>query len=207
MFTFLQIPVGGFDENFSYIVWEEERRKGALVDPTGSFAKIKEAFSPLLPPIAVEYILLTHSHKDHLSALEEAKEFFRIRKVLGHPANPFVNMPVKDGEKIPLGRGNICSIFTPGHTADSVSYLTDDFSALFTGDTLFVDYCGFAQDEDALFDSLHKRIFPLPDKIMVCSGHDYGKVPCRTLGEEKHLNPYLKAETREEFAAVMKLLE
>ena len=107
---------------------------------------------------------------------------------------------------IPFGKEFLSVIYTPGHTKDSVSFLTGDGKGLFTGDTLFIDYCGFARDEDALFTSLQK-IYSLPDKIMVYSGHDYGSVPVRTLGEEKRLNPYLKAQNREDFRKVIALLE
>ena len=65
---------------------------------------------------------------------------------------------------------------------------------MFTGDTLFVGAIGKFEPENAreIYDSLHGVIMKLPDSTVVYSGHDYGEVPFRTLGEEKASNPFLQ---------------
>ena len=61
---------------------------------------------------------------------------------------------------------------TPGHTPGSVCFLFNN--NLFTGDTLFRGAVGrtdlFGGDEEILQDSL-KKIFTLPDEIVVYPGH------------------------------------
>ena len=57
-----------------------------------------------------------------------------------------------------------------------------------------------------MFRSLRTKILPLSDRLTIYSGHDYGPVPFRTLGEEKRENPFLRANSLEEFrAALLKL--
>ena len=96
------------------------------------------------------------------------------------------------GERLPLGGQAIEVLHTPGHTPGSACYRWG--GALFTGDTLFVDYCGFAADEKALYHSLQAVLRALPDELVIYPGHDYGATPTETLGREKLKNPYLQAQ-------------
>ena len=98
---------------------------------------------------------------------------------------------------------------TPGHTPACVSYQIDD--AVFTGDALFIeDYgtgrCDFPSGSaDALYTSVHERLYALPDATRVFVGHDYqpnGRVlRCETtIGASKESNIQLRASTsREDF--------
>ena len=208
MFHILPISVNGFDHNLSYILWEEESFKGAIIDPTGDFEIFCKALRNLPENLDFSGIFLTHGHKDHSENLEKCQALFGIGKVMGHEKNPFVNTPLKDGEKVFNGKGFLTVFHTPGHSGDSISLLTSDHQSLFTGDTLFIDYCGFARDENALFHSLRK-LASLPAEANIYSGHDYGKVLFRQLEKEKHSNLYLKAalESREAFSEALKHLE
>lgn len=195
----LQLSVGGYDHNFSYVL--EDGGEAALVDPAGSWGMIRRelAVGGLL---VLRYILLTHGHADHSEALEEAAHDFPDAEICGHPGNPAVQRRLADGEVLPLGGTSIEVLFTPGHSRDSVCYLFDR-SALFTGDTLFVDCVGFARKPEALHDSL-KRLAKLPGRTVIYPGHDYGRVPFRPLAEEKRENPYLGCSTLEEFKIQLK---
>ena len=181
-----QLAVGGFDHNFSYLIYDGT--DGAAVDPAGApkllCSAIAEAGIKNLG-----YILLTHGHSDHYDALATLKTEFPDAEICGHPGNRAAVRHLSDGECIRCGNCLIKTLFTPGHSQDSVSYLVDD-EALLTGDTLFIDCVGFATRPDGLFASL-KRIAKLPGKIIIYPGHDYGRVPFRTLAEEKRCNPYL----------------
>ncbi len=199
-----QLRVGGFDQNFSYLILAENG-DAALVDPTGDPEIIRQAVEKA-GEITPRYILLTHGHLDHFQALGEALEFFP-GEIIAHPNHPAAGKTrLRDGKELPFGDGGIEVIFTPGHTRDAVVYRLTDDSALFTGDTVFVGCIGFCRSAD-MFTSLTKKILPLSDRLMVYSGHDYGPVPCRTLGEEKALNPYLRCETLEAFKEALKHLE
>ena len=195
----LQLAVGGFDHNYSYVIGSAGA--AALVDPAGSWPLIREALDSD-GISSLSFILLTHGHFDHRDALKAAKRDFPGVEVCGHPDNRAASRKLADGEELPLGECSVKVLFTPGHSPDSVCYLCGD-SALLTGDTLFVDCVGNARDPEALYGSL-KRLSGLPGETVIYPGHDYGVVPCRTLAEEKRLDPYLRCRTLEEFKIQLK---
>ena len=97
-------------------------------------------------------------------------------------------------------------IFTPGHTPACASYLIED--AVFTGDALFMpDFgtgrCDFpAGSASDLYNSVHNKLYELPDETRVFTGHDYQPGGRElefesTIGIEKQKNIQLKAETTE----------
>ena len=203
-FQVQQLNVGGYDHNFSYLV-VADNGDAALVDPTGDCEKIRravEAAGPLTP----RYILLTHGHQDHSECLGEVCSFCPAG-LASHPNHPLAGrIKLHDGMRLPFGGGWIEAIAMPGHTRDSIAFRLSDDSALFTGDTLFVDCIGFCRSKD-MFDTITKKLLPLPDGLVVYSGHDYGSVPFRTLGEEKKFNPYLNCPTLEAFRQQLRHLE
>ena len=103
-----------------------------------------------------------------------------------HPLHP--DLAAADLAELPFGRSVIKVLHTPGHSRDSVVFEYPPDRALFTGDTLFVDCIGFCRSRRKMAASL-RRLRELPDDLTVYPGHDYGSVPCRTLGEEKRANP------------------
>ena len=165
-------------------------------------AIVKKSAGPLTP----RYILLTHGHQDHSECLGEVCSFFPAG-IASHPNHPLSGrIKLHDGMRLPFGGGWIEAIAMPGHTRDSIAFRLSDDSALFTGDTLFVDCIGFCRSKD-MFDTITKKLLPLPDGLVVYSGHDYGSVPFRTLGEEKKFNPYLNCPTLEAFRQQLRHLE
>lgn len=179
--------------------------------------------------LRVHYVLETHAHADHLSGSQYLRKRFdakvgigaRIRdvqKVFRDVFDLGADFPVdgsqfdrlfEDGEKVRAGSLEIEVIATPGHTPACVTYKIGD--AIFTGDALFIeDYgtgrCDFpAGSADALYTSIHDRLYKLPDATRVFVGHDYqpGGRTLRsetTLGIEKTSNVQLRAATgRDEF--------
>lgn len=177
------------------------------------------------------YTLETHAHADHLSASQYLRRAFdakvaigaRIVEVQGTFQGIFdlpADVPVDgsqfdrllaDGETLRAGSLSVEVIATPGHTPACVTYRIED--AVFTGDALFVeDYgtgrCDFPNGSAAaLYESVHDRLYTLPDDTRVFVGHDY--LPAgralrfeTTIGAEKRGNVQLRAGTpREEFVA------
>jgi glyoxylase-like metal-dependent hydrolase (beta-lactamase superfamily II) len=173
--------------------------------------------------------LETHAHADHLAGAQELKRRFpdiqiaigeRITEVQ-HVFKGVFNLPerfvpngaqfdrlLRDGEKVSAGSLTIEVVFTPGHTPACASYLIGD--ALFTGDALFMPDTGTGRcdfpsgSSEALFESIHERLYRLPDATRVFVGHDYKSNNTReaqwesTIGEEKASNIQLRAETRKE---------
>lgn len=178
--------------------------------------------------LKLHYVLETHAHADHLSGSQYLKRRFgagvaigaRIVEVQRLFAGVFdlAGVPtdgtqfdrlLADGETVVAGALELRVLATPGHTPACVSYAIGD--AVFTGDALFVeDYgtgrCDFPSGSaDALYTSVHERLYGLPDATRVFVGHDYqpnGR-PLRwetTIGASKEANIQLRASTaREDF--------
>ena len=179
--------------------------------------------------LRLHYVLETHAHADHLSGSQHLRQTrgakvaigARIRDVQKVFKDVFDLAPsfavdgsqfdrlLEDGEHLTAGTLDIEVIATPGHTPACVTYRIGD--AVFTGDALFIeDYgtgrCDFPSGSaDALYSSIHERLYALPDATRVFVGHDYqpnGR-PLRyetTIGRSKEANVQLRASTtREEF--------
>ena len=204
MFEVTQLAVGGFDDNFSYVVHETESGETFVVDPTGDTGKIREALERH-PDRIPKYILLTHGHTDHTSGLAEVRKFFPAPTVAHPVCRISSEIKLTDGMKLPVGKSFVQALFTPGHAVSSICWLLGDHSAIFTGDTLFIGCCGYC-DPEVMFKTMRNVLYPLPDEAVVYSGHDYGEVPFDTLGHQKEVNPFLKTEDLEMFKDEVKNL-
>lgn len=95
---------------------------------------------------------------------------------------------------------------TPGHTNGCVSIVCHTAKSVFTGDALLIRGCGrtdFQQGNSALlYDSVHSKIFTLPDDYVVFPAHDYTGQTNSSVGEEKKHNPRL-SKAKEEFIKIM----
>ena len=107
-----------------------------------------------------------------------------------------------------LGATLIRTLATPGHTNDSLSFYVEPY--VFTGDTLLVRGTGRTDfqngDSGALYDSITKRLWALPDATQVLPGHDYRGHAVSSIGEERRFNPRLAGKSSEQFTAIMREL-
>jgi len=103
----------------------------------------------------------------------------------------------------------ILAIHTPGHTSGSTSYLWRNH--VLTGDTLLIDGCGRTDfqsgDAGSLYDSVHERLFTLPDETRVWPAHDYNGNTVSTIGHEKRHNARLSGRDRPAFIELMASLK
>jgi glyoxylase-like metal-dependent hydrolase (beta-lactamase superfamily II) len=174
--------------------------------------------------LRLHYVLETHAHADHLSGSQWLKRRYdakvgigaRITQVQSVFKDVFDLGPsfavdgsqfdrlFGDGERVRAGTLELEVIATPGHTPGCVSYKFED--SVFTGDALFIeDYgtgrCDFPRGSaEALYTSVHDRVYALPDATRVFVGHDYqpGGRPLRfetTIGRSKETNIQLRAST------------
>ncbi len=143
-------------------------------------------------------ILETHAHADHLSGSQELKQRFpgaetgigRRITVVQQTFKEIFDLPkdfptdgrqfdhlYDDGQLVRAGSLEFSVIGTPGHTPACVTYRFDD--AIFTGDAMFMPdmgtgRCDFpAGSAEDLYDSIHGKLYALPDDTRVFVGHDY----------------------------------
>lgn len=171
----------------------------------------------------IKYVFETHFHADFVSGHLDLAAKTGAQIVYGPGANPNYSVKVAtDNEEIKIGKITIKVLHTPGHTLESSCYLLFDENnkehCVFTGDTLFNGDVGrpdLAVKSDLstgdlaglLFDSIHQKLMPLADEIIVYPGHGAGsacgknisKETVTTMGEQKRVNYALCCATRDEF--------
>jgi glyoxylase-like metal-dependent hydrolase (beta-lactamase superfamily II) len=205
------ITLGPFDTN-TYLITCPTTRETAVVDvgfePERVIALVKERNLP------VRYLLNTHAHYDHVAGMRV------VQQALGgtywlHPGDrpllerlqqqgqmfglPGADPPdevhdLLDGQRIKLGNHVLEVIHTPGHSPGGVCFWSGE--DLWVGDTLFAGSIGRTDmpggDFATLEQSIHKRLFPLGDAILVHPGHG----PSTTIGRERVDNPFVGARAR-----------
>lgn len=178
--------------------------------------------------LKLHYALETHAHADHLSGSQFLKRRFDARIAIGSRIDEVqhtfqrifdradlatdgsqFDVLLEDGQVLQAGSLRVEVIATPGHTPACVTYKIGD--AVFTGDALFLeDYgtgrCDFPRGSaEALYHSVHDKLYALPDDTRVFVGHDYqpGGRELRwetTIGRSKAENVQLnEATTLEQF--------
>jgi hydroxyacylglutathione hydrolase len=185
--------------------------RAMVIDPGGDIDRIQQHLGKLR--VAVDAILLTHAHVDHVGAAGDLQRLTGAPVRL-HGADRFVYdllplqaamlgcsapAPVEvdawlvDGELLRLGTTDIRVLHTPGHSPGSVAFLLERGPELhlFAGDTLFRGGVGrtdlWGGDESALLHSIRSKLLPLPDHTVVIPGH--GELS--SIGEERRTNPFL----------------
>lgn len=184
-----------------YILEDETTHQLAVIDPGDEAERIQETLRQLGGQ--VKYILLTHGHYDHTTAVPDLKKALPQAQVYIHQADangagsalfPLAGQvedlkSYDEGDVLPLGSLEIQVMHTPGHSLGSVTLKVGD--VLFTGDTLFCGSCGrtdlrggsYAQIMQSL-----KRLGELEGNYHVCPGHDVTS----TLERERKNNPFLR---------------
>lgn len=195
-----------------YIVGDETSGKGVVIDPGADGDKIIEVIQK--ENLAIEYILLTHGHFDHIGALDQVKEFTHAKVIIHEEGKAYLSDPslnlsgafgdngftknadrfVTDGEIIEVGNLKFKVIHTPGHTMDGVNYYEENNKVLFSGDSLFQKSIGRTDfpkgDFSLLTTSIKEKLFILPEDIMVYPGHE----GATTIKLEKRHNPYFNED-------------
>lgn len=190
-------------ENFVYLFMDDDGQ-ALLVDPAFEVPRILALVEE--EGAHVTHILATHGHHDHVAGIPEAKEALGATVVAHKSADHAFDTAVDTGDRLHVGKLHVDVVHTPGHRFDSVCYVIDG-THLVTGDTLFVGECGRVDlpgsDPRAMWTSLVSTLRGLPDDLVVCPGHDYGKKPTSTLGDEKRDNDTMKERTLDEFLQFM----
>ncbi len=188
-----------------YLLIDEGSRLAAVIDPGDN----AEALAALIAreEVTLKYILLTHGHRDHTLAAPALHELFPDAAVYIHRLDAngsgIYHYPLEgvidglnyydEGDTLPLGSLTISVLYTPGHTAGSVTLKVGD--ALFVGDTLFAGSCGRTDlpggDPMEMLASL-RRLGRLEGDYTVYPGH----MDSTTLAREKQYNPFIRQALR-----------
>ena len=214
-----QLYTGCLSEAAYYI---ESNGESAVIDPLRDIDAYLELANER--KTRIKYIFETHFHADFVSGHLDLAQATGAPIVYGPGTE--TKFPVhiaKDGETFKVGDLTIKVLHTPGHTLESSCYLLKDPAGknhcVFTGDTLFVGDVGrpdLAQKgaeitindlAGMLYESIHSKLFPLEDDVIVYPAHgpgsscgkNLGPNTHSTIGEEKKLNYAMKAATKEEF--------
>ena len=133
----------------------------------------------------ITHVLDTHLHADHISGARDLVASTGAQLWL-NPSDDFTFdfEALSDGRNISLAPGvelNVSAVSVPGHTEGSTMYLLGH-AAVFTGDTVFLESVGRPDLADqaesfahSLYRSVHERVLPLGDDIMVFPAH-YGAI-------------------------------
>jgi glyoxylase-like metal-dependent hydrolase (beta-lactamase superfamily II) len=234
-----------FDEatnSFSYVAWDAATSRAAVIDSVLDFdaasGRTRTASADSLiafvreKNLAVDWIIETHVHADHMSAAPHVQaalggrlaigahvrdvqrtfgELFNAGADFARDGSQFDHL-FEDGERYSVGGIEVQALATPGHTPACMTHVIGD--AAFVGDTLFMPDYGTARcdfpggDARTLYRSI-RRIFALPETTRLFMCHDY-KAPGRdhfahetTVGDECRGNVHVRdGVSEDEFVAM-----
>jgi hydroxyacylglutathione hydrolase len=171
--------------------------------------------------VNIKYIFETHRNEDYVTGSRELAH--HTGAIIYHGPWPELKYGEKlmGGEEFKVGNLKIHALHTPGHTPGCISYIVTDLETgdepllVCTGDTLFIGEVGRTdlggpdnriKWSNWLFESIHEKLLPLGDHIILCPAHGSGSVcgtriakrELSTIGAELLMNPLLKL-SREEF--------
>ena len=203
------LPVTPFQQNCS-LIWCEETKLGAVVDPGGDLDRIRAAIAEA--GITLEKILITHAHIDHAGATAELAESEGVPIEGPHRDDAFLiesltEQGAKDGFKgarsfdpsrwldegdaVTVGKLTFAVRHCPGHTPGHVVFVNESARIAAVGDVLFQGSIGRSDlprgNHEDLVRSIRERLFPMGDDITFIPGHG----PVSTFGQERRSNPYV----------------
>ncbi|ENN93892.1 MBL fold metallo-hydrolase [Bartonella bovis] len=204
------VPVTSFQQNCT-LLFDDESKKGVVVDPGGDWPKIQAAIQEI--GISVEAIWITHGHVDHVGAAMQAREELNVKIIGSHCCDKPVmedvverakvyRMPdvricvpdqwLEDGDSVNCAGHVYDVLHVPGHTPGHVIYFNKKERLALMGDVLFRGSIGRTDfplsSHEELMRSIKEKILPLGDDVSFISGHGPGS----TIGYERRFNPFLQ---------------
>lgn len=211
MLTIKQFTFSPVQEN-TYILFNEEK-ECIIIDPGCYSSQERNQLKDYVVEHGLQpkYLLNTHCHLDHIFGNRFVATTFGLvlhihpneEKVLSMGPTfgdmwglPFQNYEgdlvfLKEGDTIQLGNDLLEILEAPGHSPGSICFYNSKQQFIIGGDVLFNGSIGRTDlpmgDFDTLINSIRTKLWPLPDEVVVYSGHG----PTTTIGKEKRSNPFL----------------
>lgn len=195
----------------TYVVYEPQG-EAWIIDPGCSSIAEQKQLADFIRnnELKVTRLINTHCHIDHVLGNYFVKTTYRVPLYL-HSLEEAVLRSVKvyapvygfahyketepdahlnEGDVLQLGEHSLKVFFVPGHSPGHIALYHEEGSWLLGGDVLFDGSIGRTDlpggDFDTLIQSIHDKLFVLPDTTIVYCGHG----PSTTIGKEKHTNPF-----------------
>ena len=193
---------------YTYLIASAKGREAIIIDPV---IENVDNYIKILGELDLKLVKVidTHIHADHVTGATKLKQATNCTTLMGeHTPADAVEIKVKDGEIIEIDNLKIKSLYTPGHTSDSYSFLLDNY--LFSGDTLLINGTGRTDFQNGsskdAYNSLFNNLLKLPEETLVYPGHDYNGKFSSTIGNEKKFNPRLQVKSEDEYVDIMSKL-
>ena len=190
---------------YTYLIASAKGREAVIIDPV---LENVDEYIQLLRDLDLKLVKVidTHIHADHVTGASKLKQATNCTTLMGeHTPADAVEIKVKDNELINIDSLKIKSLYTPGHTSDSYSFLLDNY--LFSGDTLLINGTGRTDFQNGsskdAYNSLFNNLLKLPEETLVYPGHDYNGKFSSTIGNEKKFNPRLQVKSVDEYIEIM----
>jgi hydroxyacylglutathione hydrolase len=206
----LIIPVTPFQQNCS-LVFDEETKRGAIVDPGGDVPNILKAIEQ--SDVKIEKILMTHGHIDHAGGAAELRDVLGVQIEGPHEDDLFLlnDLPksgakygmvdarivapdrwLNEGDEVMVAGLKFSILHAPGHSPGSVVFFNDENRFALMGDVLFQGSVGrtdFAYgNTETLMKSIREKVLPLGDDVVFLPGHG----PASQIGVERKTNPFIQ---------------
>lgn len=203
-------PLGPVQTN-CYLI-QDEKNNCLIIDP-GEEGKhiITHIEQQQLRPAA---ILLTHGHFDHIGAVDDVRDHFKVPVYIHESEADTLTSPEANGSTrypgLPLVQNRAADHFitaegpmevgpfsfearhTPGHSPGSVTFVFKDDGFAVVGDTLFQGSIGRTDlpggNMETLLTSIHTQLLSLEEDVIIYPGHG----PATTPKQEKISNPFLR---------------
>ena len=190
---------------YTYVIASAKGREAVIIDPV--IENVNE-YIKLLKELDLKLVKVidTHIHADHVTGASKLKQATNCVTIMGeHTPSEAVEIKVKDNELIKIDGLEIKSIYTPGHTSESYSFLLDNY--VFTGDALLINGTGRTDFQNGnskdSYHSIFDKLLKLPADTLLYPGHDYNGKKVSTIGNEKKFNPRLQVKNVDEYIEIM----
>jgi len=196
---------------YTYLLGDAASGEAVLIDPVFEHVRRDAALLRELG-LTLSASLDTHVHADHVTGAWLLKQRCGSRIMLAEASGVAnADQLLKHGDQVRFGHRHLEVRATPGHTASCLTYVLDDQSMAFTGDSLLIRGCGrtdFQQGSPAqLYRSVQQQILALPESCLLYPAHDYRGLTVTSVAEERRFNPRLGGEIAVgDFAGYMKNL-